>query len=71
MKILIEKTSDLDFKYAQECNSLQECVDELLSNKELYHNTYPEVVVSKPDDITSKDFPDCDYVVEIYDTWRE
>ena len=72
MKILIEKTSDWKYKEIKEYDSLESCVEELLNNKELYANNEPEVVVSKPNDSwTPCEARDCDYVVEIYNTWRE
>lgn len=72
MKMLIEKTSDWGYKEIKEYDSLESCVEEILSNKELFPGNEPEVVVSKPNDAwTPREAQDCDYVVEIYDTWRE
>ena len=69
MKILIEKTSDRNFKYIQEYNSLEDCVNELLDSK--FIDISPELVVSRPDKWNSDEEQECQYVVEIYDTWRE
>ena len=70
MKILITKTSDWDHEEIKEYENLESCVEELLSQDELYYNNTPEVVVYK-----KRPWPkyeqDVDYIVEIYDTWRE
>lgn len=71
MKIAITKTSDWDYCEVKEYNSLSECVEELLNNNENFPHFSPEVVVSHPDDITPKKGQGCQYIVEIYDTWRE
>lgn len=70
VKILITKTSSWNYEEVKEYENLESCVDELLSRHELYGNNTPEVVVCKKRPWL-KDEPDVDYVVEIYDTWRE
>lgn len=65
IKICITKTSDRSYHNIKEYESLEACVNELLPQKS------PELVVSKPDDLTPEEASDCGYVVEIYDTWRE
>jgi len=70
VKICITKTSNLDFEEIKEYENLEACVNNLLKQG-LFKNTTPELVISKPQDYMSKESADCDYVVEIYDTWRE
>ncbi len=70
MKILITKSSDWDYEEVKEYENLESCVEELLSRDELYHNNTPEVVVYKKRPWLEYE-QDVDYVVEIYDTWRE
>jgi len=68
MKILLERTSDWNYKEIKEYDGLESCVDEILSNSGLFPNNCPEVVVTKCD---SKELPDVSYIVEIYDAYRE
>jgi len=68
MKILLNRTSDWKYQEIKKYDGLETCVDEILSNSELFPNRYPAVVVSKCD---PKDFPDIKYAVEIYDDYRE
>ena len=70
MKIRIEKTSDWDYEEIREYNSLEQCIDEILSDQDLFRGFCESVVVSKPDDRIYPD-PDFSYVVEVYNTWRE
>ena len=70
MRICVTRTSDSLYADIREYKSLDECVKELL-NPELYPQFHPEVVVSRPQDWQSEKVQRCDYVVEIYDTWRE
>ena len=70
MKICITRTSDYGYKEIKEYKSLDECVKELL-NPDLYQKFAPEVVVSSPNDWEPPKSKECEYVVEIYDTWRE
>lgn len=70
MKICITRTSDYGYKEIKEYKSLDECVKELL-NPDLYQKFAPEVVVSKPSDCVHPKGKEYEYVVEIYDTWRE
>ena len=70
VKICITKTSDWNFFDVKEYENLEACVNELLALDLFGHNS-PALVISKPDDCTPKEATDCDYEVEIYDTWRE
>ena len=70
MKILITKTSEWKYEEVKEYENLESCVDELLSRNELFGNNAPEVVVCKKRPWLENE-PDVDYIVEIYDTWRE
>lgn len=70
MKILITKTSASGYEKVKEYENLESCIDELLSRDELYDNNTPEVVVYKKTPWLKYE-QDVDYIVEIYDTWRE
>lgn len=70
MKILITKTSEWKYEEVKEYENLESCVDELLSRNELFGNNAPEVVACKKRPWLENE-PDVDYIVEIYDTWRE
>ena len=70
VRICITKTSDWNFAYVEEYESLEACVNKLLASG-LFGHKSPELVISKPDDCTPKEATDCDYEIEIYDTWRE
>lgn len=71
MKILITKSSSLIYEEVKEFDSLSSCIDEILSNEDLFVEHGPKVVVSRVPDWMSFDYKECDYRVEIYDTWRE
>lgn len=72
MKIYITKTSDLDFKRITEYESLEACIDDILSKgEELFDYSAPRVVVSKPEEWYSEEIRECNYHVEIYDDYRE
>lgn len=71
MKAYVFKTSEYSKKgEVKEYKNLEDCVDDLLANED-FHGYEPELVVSKPNSITSEIGRSCDYEVEIYDTWRE
>ena len=72
LKILVTKSSKWRWQEIRNYSSLEECVEELLSG-DYFINNAPELVISKPGDWMpeGKRNCDCDYVVEIYDTWRE
>lgn len=68
MKFSITKTSERGFpNEIVERESLEQVINECLDPK-FYHGSTPEVVVSRPE---SWEESDCDYVIEIYDDWRE
>lgn len=70
VKICITKTSDWNYASVKEYENLEACVNELLA-QDLFNHNSPQLVISNPDDCSPKEADDCDYVVEIYDTWRE
>lgn len=70
VRICITKTSDWTYVSVKEYESLEACVNEFLV-PDLFGNFNPELVISRPDDCAPREASDCDYVVEIYDTWRE
>jgi len=72
MKVYVRKTSDaFGTGTVREYADLDECIETLLSF-ENFGGWYPELIVSRPDDITLKVCPEkCEYEVEIYDSWRE
>jgi len=75
MKILITKTSDRNYSELKEYDSLERCVEECLNLND-DSNDIPEVVISRPKDYGNwykgnTEILQCDYIVEIYDTWRE
>lgn len=70
IRICITKTSDWKHVEVRTHENLEECVEQLLSREEFYGWT-PSVIVSHPDDCTPVEGRDCDYQVEIYNSWRE
>lgn len=72
IKVLVEKSSSLIYRDIREYDGLEECLDDIFKNWE-NKKFYPEVVVSKPDPrVYSNEITEtCNYIVEIYDTWRE
>lgn len=64
MKVLVTKTGDWDFKEIREYKDLNECCKTLLSTED-FLGSKPELVVSLPEN------DECEYEVEIYNTWRE
>ena len=75
MKILVKKTSEYSFAEIREYDSLEAAVNALLSDRDafVYHNEDPlELIISKPCGGRCKGSEtSCDYVIEIYDDWRE
>ena len=69
IKVCVTKSSDWGFE-VRKYKDLEECVEKLLSTENFY-GWAPSVVVYHPDDCIPKEMHDCDYVVEIYDGWRE
>ncbi len=68
MKFSITKTSERGFhNEIVERESLEQVINECLDPK-FYYGSRPEVVVSRPE---SWEESECDYVIEIYDDWRE
>lgn len=66
MKVWVTKTSDFRYGKMAEYESLKDCIDTLF---EIERN---DLVISKipdwyPDEVKQQ----CEYKVEIYDTWRE
>ena len=72
MKVYVFRTSEFYGKNGEvrEYKSLDDCVADLLTNED-FKGWSPELVVSRPDDITPDIGKSCDYEVEIYDSWRE
>ena len=77
MKILLKKTSEYSFSEIREYKDLEEAVNALLTDRSAFehHNTDPlELIISKPYEKWYKADDEaltCDYVIEIYDDWRE
>ena len=77
MKILLKKTSEYSFSEIREYKDLEEAVNALLTDRSAfeYHNSDPlELIISKPYEKRYKADDEaltCDYVIEIYDDWRE
>ena len=68
MKFSITKTSDFwQHKEIVERESLEQVVNECLDPK-FYYGSTPEVIISRPE---TWEESECDYVIEIYDDWRE
>ena len=71
MKVFVTKSSKLQSEgEIREYKDLTECIETLLS-KEDFGKFVPEVIISRPDDIYPCIWKSCDYIAEIYDTWRE
>ena len=76
MKILLKKTSEYSFSEIREYKDLEEAVNALLSDRSAFEqNSDPlELIISKPYEKWYKADDEaltCDYVIEIYDGWRE
>lgn len=64
MKVLVTKTNDWDFEEIREYKDLNECCKTLLTTEDFYGSS-PELVVSFTDN------EECEYEVEIYNSYRE
>ena len=77
MKSLLKKTSEYSFSEIREYKDLEEAVSTLLSDRSAfqYQSSDPlELIISKPYEKWYKADDEaltCDYVIEIYDGWRE
>ena len=72
IKVYVKKTSEWNWNEVREFENLEEAVNVLLSdrNEFSYFNSDPlELIISKP--MSDDPFKDCDYVIELYDDWRE
>lgn len=65
MKVWVTKTSDWRYGKMVEYESLKDCIDTLFETEK--HN----LVISKVPDWYPDEAKQCEYKVEIYDTWRE
>ena len=54
----------------REYENLESCVNTLLET-ENFNNWEPSVIISKIDDLVPDFGKECEYQVEIYDSWRE
>lgn len=64
MKVLVTKTNDWDFEEIREYKDLDDCCKTLLTT-ENFRGSSPELVVSFTDN------EECEYEVEIYNSYRE
>ena len=74
MKMLIRKTSDDNYKKLREYKTLDDCINHILDSDAWQGSDswWPEVIVSRPSELEMlNEGIQCDYVVEIYDTYRE
>lgn len=62
--IRVSRTSKYNESELREYEDLKDCVDTLLGME--FGTWDPELIISRP-----KKPDDCEYCVEIYDTWRE
>lgn len=71
MKVLIARTSEIfdDNAVIKEFGTLEDCINELLM--EDFDGCTPSIIISKPGEWCSEAKKSCDYIAEIYDTWRE
>ena len=65
MKIWITKTSDWNYGVAKEYENIKDCIDYLFETEET------NLVISKVPDFYPDEAKQCEYKIEIYDTWRE
>ena len=72
MKVYVERSSDPWGKgTVREYADLDECIETLLATED-FGKWYPEIIVSRPDDITVKKIGEkVEYEIELYDSWRE
>lgn len=54
----------------REYESLETCVKTLLETED-YRKRKPHIIISMIDQLTPDFGQDCEYEIEIYDTWRE
>ena len=54
----------------REYDNLDECIETLL-NTEDFGSFEPGLIISRADDFYPEKLKECDYEIEIYDTWRE
>lgn len=64
MKVLVTKTNDWDFEEIREYKDLDECCRTFLTQED-YRGSTPELVVSFSEN------KECEYEVEIYNSYRE
>jgi len=71
MKIFVTKSSEWRKDgEVKEYDNLKECIETLL-NTEDFGEFEPGLIIKKPDDFYHEKTKECDYEIEIYNTWRE
>ena len=71
MKVFVHKSSEWSENgEVREFESMKECVDTLLDS-DVFVRFAPEIIISRINSITPDKGKDCDYDIELYDTWRE
>lgn len=74
MKVFVSKTSEYTKGEVMEFSNLEEAVNKLLSDRDAFQcfKSDPlELIISKPYIKSPEEHKDCDYVIELYDDWRE
>ena len=70
MKICVYKASNLFNEEIREFPSLEEAVNTLLKD-ETFGGGIPELIISKPREYSSTLAKKCDFMIELYDEYRE
>ena len=71
MKVYVVRTSGSWFEgEVREYRDMKECIDEILE-KEDFGKFEPGIIVYKTGDMDPENARKCEYMVEIYDDWRE
>ena len=70
MKICVYKTSNILHEDIREFSSLEEAVNTLFKDK-TFGDCIPELIISKPREYSSTIAKNCDFIIELYDDYRE
>ena len=74
MIVFVTKTSECSKGEVMEFSNLEEAVNKLLSDRdafEIFKSDPLELIISKPYINSPESHRACDYVIELYDDWRE
>ena len=71
MKVFVHKSSEMmEDGEVMEFADMKECVDTLLRS-DAFVRFAPQLIICRPDILMPEKGKECEYEIELYNTWRE